>query len=307
MHPQTSPDQVRWARYAFLIPPPRTPHPTPHPPPPGPQDSEYQQWYDEAAHPLRKQHHRPGGLEAAWAAVLGGPSGRSLVQLQLPRSLLEASGAMPWDAAAAACLHLLHALLGAVQRSASGSAGDAGGQAAQRELLQRVFGPQQREAGALAATRICQLSSASLACGSGGAWRGYLVHLSLSALAPGTRHTSVQHLCSWLQEFSCWAVPAGFGQVQAAMKSARDAPAGGSSVLLAAQLLSLLKGEQYFGRQYGNRSGDESMQGCRQFAASFHALTVTQLAKCGGDGSTLKILVAIKFPPCTPLLFLLGP
>lgn len=43
------------------------------------------------------------------------------------------------------------------------------------------------------------------------------------------------------------------------MKSARDSPVGGSGVLLAAQLLSLLKGEQYFGRQYGNRSGNDNM------------------------------------------------
>ena len=33
-------------------------------------DSEYQRWYDESAHPLRRQQRRPGGLEAAWAAVL---------------------------------------------------------------------------------------------------------------------------------------------------------------------------------------------------------------------------------------------
>lgn len=122
-----------------------------------PQDGGYQQWYDEAAHPLRRQQQRPGGLEAAWAAVLGGPSARSLVQLQLPRSLLEASGAMPWDAAAAACLRLLHALLGAAQRSDVESCGVGGHQTVQ--LLERVFGPQQREAGALAATRICHVSS----------------------------------------------------------------------------------------------------------------------------------------------------
>ncbi|KAL4458540.1 hypothetical protein ABPG75_013405 [Micractinium tetrahymenae] len=174
-------------------------------------DSEYQQWYDEAAHPLCKQQRRPGGLEAAWAAVLGGPSARSLVQLQLPRSLLEASGSMPWDAAAAACLRLLHGLLYAVQRSGGGSsASDGGSEAVQAQLLQRAFGPLQREAGARAATRICHMTERAV--------------------------------------------------ILPALKAARDSPAGGSGVLLAAQLLSLLEGHPYFAREFGSRAERELQQ-----------------------------------------------
>ena len=112
------------------------------------QDADYQQWYDEAAHPLRKQQRRPGGLEAAWAAVLGGGSACSLVQQQLPRTLLEASGSMPWDAAAAACLQLLAALL-ATQRQQREQ---------QEQLLLRAFSKQLREAGGRATTRILGIS-----------------------------------------------------------------------------------------------------------------------------------------------------
>lgn len=112
--------------------------------PSSPQDASYQQWYDEAAHPLRKQRLRPGGLEAAWAAVLGGGSGASLVQQQLPRTLLAASVSMPWDAAACACLRLLRALLAAAAGSAEQQL---------EPLLRRAFGRQQRETGARVATR----------------------------------------------------------------------------------------------------------------------------------------------------------
>ncbi len=157
---------------------------------------------------------------------------------------------MPWDAAAAACLRLLHSLLDAVHRSGIGSAGD-GGQAAQQELLQRVISPQLREAGALAATRICQMSRTLY---SGGAWLGSAQRMLQLCL---TLDVFCATSLPWAADrLACWALPAGVGQVQTAMKCARDSPAGGSGVLLAAQLLSLLKGEQYFGRQYGNRSGD---------------------------------------------------
>lgn len=127
--------------------------------------------------------------------MLGGPSGCSLMQLQLPRSLLEASSSMPWDAAAAACLQLLHSLLDAVHRSGSGSAGD-GGQAAQQELLQRVFSPQLREAGALAATRICQMSRTLLRRASGGAWLG-----------------SAQRMLQLVRRWTCFVQRPCFGQL----------------------------------------------------------------------------------------------
>lgn len=139
------------------------------------QDADYQRWFDEAAHPLRKQRQRPGGLEAAWAAVLGSRSAGSIMQQQLPRTLLEASVTMRWDAAAAACLGLLGALL-------RGAAGSRGSPAANRdgfepdhhhhhhqhlseleELLQGAFSRQQREVGARVATRILGFSG-GLAC-----------------------------------------------------------------------------------------------------------------------------------------------
>ena len=77
--------------------------------------------------------------------MLGGGSACSLVQQQLPRTLLEASGSMPWDAAAAACLRLLAALL-ATQRQQ------------QAQLLLRAFSKQLREAGGRATTRILGIS-----------------------------------------------------------------------------------------------------------------------------------------------------
>jgi hypothetical protein len=80
--------------------------------------------------------------------VLGGGSACSLVQQQLPRTLLEASGSMPWDAAAAACLRLLAALL-ATQRQQ---------QEQQAQLLLRAFSKQLREAGGRATTRILGIS-----------------------------------------------------------------------------------------------------------------------------------------------------
>lgn len=121
------------------------------------QDADYQRWFDESAHPLRKQRQRPGGLEAAWAAVLGGRSAGSIVQQQLPRTLLEASVSMRWDAAAAACLQLLGALL----RGAASAGRDAGSEAAEVEqLLLHAFSRQQREAGAHVATRVLGFSGA---------------------------------------------------------------------------------------------------------------------------------------------------
>jgi hypothetical protein len=127
-----------------------------------PQDADYQQWYDEGAHPLRRQQHRAGGLEAAWAAVLGGPAAGSLVQQQLPRSLLQASGQMPWDAAAAACLRLLRLLLrslgsGGADPVAVAAGADASAapallcSAQQSSVLLRAFAAPLRRQGALAA------------------------------------------------------------------------------------------------------------------------------------------------------------
>lgn len=121
------------------------------------QDASYQAWFDEAAHPLRKQRQRPGGLEAAWAAVLGSGSGASLVRQQLPRSLLEAASSMPWDAAAAACLRLLRALLA--------PAAEEQGKQGQQDLLQHAFSAPLRAAGARAAQRALVISGAAvLAC-----------------------------------------------------------------------------------------------------------------------------------------------
>lgn len=97
------------------------------------------------------------------------------MQQQLPRTLLEASVTMRWDAAAAACLGLLGALL-------RGAAGSRGSPAADRDgfeqdhhqqqqqhpseleqLLQGAFSRQQREVGARVATRILGFTGA-LAC-----------------------------------------------------------------------------------------------------------------------------------------------
>ncbi|PRW60124.1 hypothetical protein C2E21_1573 [Chlorella sorokiniana] len=171
-------------------------------------DADYQRWFDEAAHPLRKQRQRPGGLEAAWAAVLGGRSAGSIVQQQLPRTLLEASMTMRWDAAAAACLGLLAALLrgaAANQSSVSIAATEAGAEPGERQqseveqLLQGAFSRQQLEVGARVATRILGITGA----------------------------TSIT------------------GTIQAAQRS----PAGGSLVLLAAQMLGLAQGQNYFQQQ----------------------------------------------------------
>ena len=133
------------------------------------QDSEYQQWYDEAAHPLRRHQRRPGGLEAAWAAVLGGACAGSLVQHRLPRTLLDASGSMPWDAAAAACLRLLLTLLGSTAGSATGGA-DATALQQRQELLGRAFRPELREAGTRAAMRIPGCKVTGVGCSITGAW-----------------------------------------------------------------------------------------------------------------------------------------
>ena len=133
------------------------------------QDSEYQQWYDEAAHPLRRHQRRPGGLEAAWAAVLGGACAGSLVQHRLPRTLLDASGSMPWDAPAAACLRLLLPVRGSPAGSATGGA-DATALQQRQEQLGRAIRPEQREAGTRAAMRIPGCKVTGVGCSITGAW-----------------------------------------------------------------------------------------------------------------------------------------
>ncbi|KAL4859302.1 Microsomal glutathione S-transferase 3 [Chlorella vulgaris] len=169
-------------------------------------DADYQQWYDEGAHPLRRQQHRAGGLEAAWAAVLGGPAAGSLVQQQLPRSLLQASGQMPWDAAAAACLRLLRLLLrslgsGGADPVAVAAGADASAapallcSAQQSSVLLRAFAAPLRRQGALAAANAL---------------------LGIT----GSMHIST------------------------AVKAAQAAPAGGVLLLLSAHLLALVRGER---------------------------------------------------------------
>lgn len=109
--------------------------------------------------------------------MLGGASGASIVQQQLPRSLLEASGSMPWDAAAAACLRLLGTLL-------SGAAGKGEGEQGLEQLLQRAFSAQLLEAGAFVSMRALAILGAYCCC------CGLLLLLlrAASAAAAGCQH-----------------------------------------------------------------------------------------------------------------------
>ena len=193
------------------------------------QDAGYQAWFDEAAHPLRKQRQRPGGLEAAWAAVLGGGGGASLVRQQLPRSLLDASSSMPWDAAAAACLHLLRALL-----APAAAAGEQG----LPPLLQHAFPSPLREGGALAAQRALAVTGAQLLA----------QHLPGRVDVPVRRarkcHSRLIRVCS----FACRTCSAEAGFAAIAKRTAAAAPACGSLLLLSVQLLALVRGCNYLQR-----------------------------------------------------------
>jgi hypothetical protein len=203
------------------------------------QDSDYQRWYDEAAHPLRK--HRPTlGLEAAWTAVLGGPSAGSLMQQQLPSTLLEASSTMPWDAAAASALRLLRLLLNmcgtAEQVEVQQQQPQLQPQQKQEQLqlagvLLRAFDQRWRKEGAKAAAgSLLGLSGELRPAGA----------VLLTGTPPAVRLGAHQPAGTCPIHY----LLAGTNQLHAAMRLAQQAPAGGALVLLSAQLLGLMRGER---------------------------------------------------------------
>lgn len=188
------------------------------------------------------------------------------MQQQLPRTLLEASVTMRWDAAAAACLGLLSALL-RVSTASSGTAADSHGaeEAAERQpseleqLLQGAFSQQQREVGARAATRILGFSGAPAAL------------REFRRVASGCCSVAGLHPTPSDPAAATCPCLAGSTRITGTMHAAQRSPAGAWLVLLSAQMLGLAQGQNYF--QQTAVSG-LSFQGVPGAALCHHACSI---------------------------------
>lgn len=161
------------------------------------QDSNYQEWYDEEAHPLPELHtSRLKGVDAVLDEALGSPlggeglegSGDEAPPPPGPQTLLAASVQLPWQATLAAALQLLRCCLGLAVSSANGRAGrnssirgghgcgaasevhasqPAGGESSRAQLvalsLFEALEPKQRGEAAVAAARLATPHCSSVA------------------------------------------------------------------------------------------------------------------------------------------------
>ena len=197
-----------------------------------PQDSSYQDWYDEAAHPVPTQA-RPSStnIDAAFDAVFGGAGDGGDVDdhlsfaSSLPQTILQTAMLSPWQAALAASLQLAHSTAAAAVTAAPTAA---------VKIFSRLVPSEQRKASAAAVLKVIDPNhsrNAWLAASKGAdalPVSGTLLHIVFqlkSLLGRTSRRTAPPTLSSYLSLARC-LLPVAHAEDAASIAAARESTAG---------------------------------------------------------------------------------